>query len=290
MTVPGQIAQAFPKRPLDAHKYSAGVVAVLGGSDRFSHAPVIAGLGARSGGAGLVQLIVPDASRAAAGALLPEATFSLSERELVPPRTDVMAVGMGMGVSQDSERLVSELVLENAGRFVVDADALTILAAIRGRDPQVVATGDRVLVLTPHVGEAARLLSVTSEDVQGNREEAVRGIADRYHAVTVLKGRHTLVAAPGGEDLFRCEAGNPFMAMGGMGDLLSGILAARWAYLAKQKPELPPVKMACLAACAAVWLHAKASDIIVQADPPGDPSIVNTARMVSSLRVQLERG
>ena len=102
----------------------------------------------------------------------------------------------------------------------------------------------------------------------------------------VLKGPHTLVAAPGRGDLFECEAGNPFMALGGMGDLLSGALAARWAYLSK---TIPDPDAAFLAACAAVWLHAAASDALVSADPPADPSVVNTAHALASLRVALER-
>ena len=117
----------------------------------------------------------------------------------------------------------------------------------------------------------------------------MRQIVDRYHAVVVLKGPRTLVAAPGRADIFACEAGNPFMAMGGMGDLLAGVLAARWAYLAKQGALANEPARAFTAAAAAVWLHASASDAIVRAEPPGDPSIVNTAHAVASLRVRLER-
>ena len=75
MQVPDFVSDCFPPRPVDSHKYSVGTVAVVGGSPRFSHAPVICGLGARAAGAGLVHLVVPDASRFAAAALVPEATF-----------------------------------------------------------------------------------------------------------------------------------------------------------------------------------------------------------------------
>ena len=104
-------------------------------------------------------------------------------------------------------------------------------------------------MLTPHAGEAARLLACTPEEIQSDRPAAVRRIADRYQATVVLKGSHTLVAAPGRADVFECKAGNPFMALGGMGDLLSGALAARWAYLSKTRPD---PDAAFLAACAAV--------------------------------------
>ena len=94
----------------------------------------------------------------------------------------------------------------------------------------------------------------------------------------MLKGAHTIVCEPNGRE-FVCEAGNPSMAMGGMGDLLSGVIAARWAY----------TKDAYIAACSAVWLHAAASDALVNADVPADPSIVNVAAKIGSMRVCLER-
>ena len=291
MQISDQIAAAFPKRPVESHKYSVGVVTVVGGSIRYTHAPVIAGLGARVGGAGLVQLVVPEVSRIAAGALVPEATFTKLTPDCVPPRADVSVIGMGLGSTPNAEMLVSRLLSGSAGRFVLDADALTVLANWYAQKAGTLpVTEGQTVVLTPHAGEAARLLACSSEDVQRDREAAVRQIVDRYHAVVVLKGPRTLVAAPGRADIFACEAGNPFMAMGGMGDLLAGVLAARWAYLAKQG-TFSSDERACafMAAAGAVWLHAAAADSIVRADPPGDPSIVNTAHAVASLRVRLER-
>lgn len=280
--VPDTVARSFVKRPADLHKYAAGTVAIIGGSAHYPHAPVIAALGARAGGAGLIRLVVPDASRAAAGALVPEATFDELAPDFTAPRTDVIAIGMGLGTDADCETLVARVLSSNAGRFVIDASALAILAKWQTL-PHVEG---RTVVLTPHVGEAARLLNCTSDDVLGDRPGAVRRIVDRYHAAVVLKGRHTLVAAPDRADVFECCAGNPFMALGGMGDLLSGVLSARWAYLSKNRPD---PDAAYESACAAVWLHAAASDMIVNADPPGDPSITNTARAVASLRVTLEK-
>ena len=284
---PSSIAAAFPKRALDLHKYSAGTVTVVGGSARFVHAPVIAGLGARAAGAGLVQLVVPDASRIAAGTLVPEATFTKLTPACVPPRADVTVVGMGLGTAQNSEMLVSRILSGSSGRFVLDADALGILAKWYASRPRAQPKAEgQTLVLTPHAGEAARLLACTPEDIQSDRTVAVRRIVERYQATVVLKGPHTLVAAPGRDDVFTCPAGNPFMALGGMGDLLAGALAARWAYLSKTCPD---PDAAFLAACGAVWLHAAASDALVAADPPDDPSVVNTAHALASLRVTLEK-
>lgn len=290
MQIPEQIAAAFPKRPIESHKYSVGVVTVVGGSIRYTHAPVIAGLGARAGGAGLVQLVVPEVSRIAAGALVPEATFTKLTPDCVPPRADVSVIGMGLGSTPNAEMLVSRLLSGSVGRFVLDADALTVLANWYAQKPRALpVTEGQTLVLTPHAGEAARLLACAAEDIQRDRVAAVRQIVERYHAVVVLKGPRTLVAAPDRADVFTCEAGNPFMAMGGMGDLLAGVLAARWAYLAKLGTFADARTCAFTAASGAVWLHAAAADSIVRADPPGDPSIVNTAQAVASLRVRLER-
>lgn len=279
MALPDLIANAFPRRPLDASKYSVGTVTVVGGSGRYIHAPVIAGLGARVSGAGLVQLVVPDASRIAAGTLVPEATFTKLVSTCVPPRADAMVIGMGLGVSVSSEVLVSRLLSASRGRFVLDADALAILAAWYGLKGGYRPADGQELVLTPHEGEAAKLLGTTREAVAADRMGAVREIVSRYGATVVLKGAHTLVVSADGARIYENETGNPFMALGGMGDLLAGAIGARWAYL-KSDPFL--------AAVSSVWLHASASDRLVAI--PDDPSIANTARTMGALRVALESG
>ena len=273
------IAPAFPKRPAESNKYSVGTVTVVGGSGRFIHAPSICGLGARAAGAGLIHLVVPDAARIAAGFLVPEATFMKQSATCVPPKADTMVIGMGLSVTQTTEMLVSRLLSGSKGNFVLDADALTILSNwYAQKQKNLPVTEGQSLILTPHAGEAARLLACKPDDIQRDRTSAARKIVERYHAICVLKGSNTIVSAPDGRT-YVCEAGNPFMAMGGMGDLLSGVIAARWSY----------VKDAFLAACSSVWLHAAASDALVSADTPVDPSIVNTAAKIGSLRVALER-
>lgn len=277
MDIPNELRGAFARRPVDASKYSVGTVAVIGGSERYPHAPVIAALGARSGGAGLVQLVVPDASRYAAGAHVPEATFTALTATCVPPRADVTIVGMGLGVSEASEELVARLLSGEGRRFVLDADALTILASWRRRKAVPDFAAGREIVLTPHEGEAARLLDWTREAVAADRPRAVREIAGLYGATVALKGAHTLVASVDGSRVYENATGNPVMAMGGMGDLLAGVLGARWAYL-KGDPFL--------AAASSVWLHGAASDALVAAG--GDPSVVGTAASLGSLRVRLD--
>jgi len=273
----GSLAGAFVPRPVNANKYSVGTVTVVGGSGHYIHAPVIAGLGARSAGAGLVQLVVPDASRICAGALVPEATFTKLVATCVPPRADVTVIGMGLGTSVSTEVIVSRLLSGSCGRFVLDADALAILASWYGRTDGYDPAKGQELVLTPHEGEAAKLLGWTKEQVVADRLATAREIVDRYGATVVLKGANTLVVSSDGKRVYENHTGNPFMALGGMGDLLAGVIGARWAYL-KADPFL--------AASSSVWLHGAASDAVVRA--ASDPSIVNTAAAVGSIRVRLD--
>lgn len=277
MTPPKELQGAFVRRPVDANKYSVGTVAVVGGSGHYLHAPVIAGLGARAAGAGLVQLVVPDASRIAAGSLVPEATFTKLVATCVPPKADVTVIGMGLGVSVSTEVIVSRLLSGSRGRFVLDADALAILATWYGRTDGYDPAKGQELILTPHEGEAAKLLGWKREQVKADRLTTAKAIADRYGATVVLKGARTLVVSADGSRVCENGTGNPFMALGGMGDLLAGVIGARWAYL-KGDPFL--------AAAAGVWLHGAASDAVVAS--AGDPSIVNTAASVGSLRVRLD--
>lgn len=277
MMIPEELKGAFCRRPVDSTKYSVGTVSVVGGSGHYIHAPVIAAAGARAAGAGLVQLVVPDASRIAAGSLVPEATFTKLVATCVPPKADVTVIGMGLGVSVSTEVIVSRLLSGAHGRFVIDADALAILASWYGRSDGYDPAKGQELVLTPHEGEAAKLLGWKREKVSENRLVAAREIVERYGATVVLKGARTLVVSADGERVHENHTGNPFMALGGMGDLLSGVIGARWAYLKKDP---------FLSAASAVWLHSAASDEIIAAER--DPSIVNTADKIGSMRVRFD--
>ena len=278
MIFPTELKKAFRRRPVDANKYSVGTVTVVGGSGHYIHAPVIAGLGARAAGAGLVQLVVPDASRIAAGSLVPEATFTKLVATCVPPKADVTVMGMGLGVTVTAEVIVSRLLSGSRGRFVLDADALAVLASWYGRTDGYDPAKGQELVLTPHEGEAAKLLGWERARVSSDRRAAAQEIVDRYGATVVLKGARTLVVSADGSRVYENATGNPFMALGGMGDLLAGVIGARWAYLKGDPFE---------AAAASVWLHGAASDALVAAG--GDPSIVNTAARLGSLRVTLDQ-
>ncbi|MBR4939004.1 MAG: NAD(P)H-hydrate dehydratase [Kiritimatiellae bacterium] len=277
MNLPRDLNGAFRPRPVDANKYTVGTVTVVGGSGHYIHAPVIAGLGARVAGAGLVQLVVPDASRICAGSLVPEATFTKLVATCVPPKADVNVIGMGLGISVSTEVILSRLLSGSTGRFVLDADALSILANWYGKKDGYDPAKGQELVLTPHEGEAARLLGWTKEQVAADRLATAKEIVDRYGATVVLKGARTLVVSADGSEVYENRTGNPFMALGGMGDLLAGVIGARWAYL-KGDPFL--------AAASAVWLHGAASDAVVAGAL--DASVVNTAGRIGSMRVRLD--
>lgn len=273
--IPSALSGAFRARAREANKYTVGTVAVIGGSERFPHAPVFAALGARTAGAGLIRLVIPEASRFAAAQHVPEATLARLGEEELPPRADVCVAGMGLGLSASTEAVVRRLLLGGEGRFVIDADALTVLAGRGGLERQ----EGRSLVLTPHEGEAARLLGTSGAQVRADRLSAARELAARYGATVVLKGPGTLVVSADGRRVYENAAGNPYMALGGMGDLLAGVIGARWAYLG---PD------AFLAAAGGVWLHSLASDRVVAAGK--DPSVVGTAAELGGVRVRLDSG
>ena len=181
---------------------------------------------------------------------------------------------MGVG----TQAIVSRLLSGSHGRFVVDADALTVLAGWYGRDGGYRPAAGQELVFTPHEGEAARLLGWKREKVHAARLEAAKSIASRYGATVVLKGAGTLVVSADCSCVYENATGNPAMALGGMGDLLAGVLGARWAYLRCG---------AFLAAASSVWLHGRAGDLLVEEN--ADPSVANTAAAVGRLRLGLDR-
>jgi NAD(P)H-hydrate epimerase len=156
-------------------------------------------------------------------------------------RATVVAVGPGLGQDQWS-RLLFEGVMESRLPAVVDADALNLLAG----DPRQRSDW----VLTPHPGEAGRLLARSSQQVQNDRLQAVGELVDRYRGVVVLKGAGTLVNSGDGAPVSVCDAGNPGMATGGMGDILTGAVAA---LLAQGVSALDAARIG-------VWVHGHAAD------------------------------
>lgn len=238
------VGQWLGPRPRCAHKGRYGHVLVVGGNYGMPGAVRLAAAAAARVGSGLVSVATRPEHAFALPLGRPEAMArgidSADELDALLQRATVVALGPGLGRDAWAEGLF-ERVLASELPVVADADALNLSAA-RARE-----RGN--WVLTPHPGEAARLLATDVPAVQRDRFAAVAALVERYAAVAVLKGAGSLVAGP--EDIPAvCSAGNPGMAAGGMGDLLTGIIAGLIAQ------DLP----LRAAAEVGVWLHAAAAD------------------------------
>lgn len=213
------IRDLLPARERGAHKGRYGHVLAVGGDDGMGGAVRLAGEAALRAGAGLTSVATRPGHVAAIIAGRPEIMArGVDEPVALAPlleRATVVAVGPGLGTGEWGRALWAA-ALESGLPAVVDADGLNLLA----RDP----FEREDWVLTPHPGEAARLLGTEVKVVQSDRPRAARELARRFGAVIVLKGAGTLVANPSGE-LRLCERGNPGMATGGMGDVLTGLVA-----------------------------------------------------------------
>ncbi|WKD49999.1 NAD(P)H-hydrate dehydratase [Microbulbifer spongiae] len=237
----------LPPRPADSFKNQFGHILIVGGDSGFGGAALMAAQSSARAGAGLVSLATRPGHLGAALTRCPEVMAHpvVSGQELEPLLIgpDVIAVGPGLGRSPWSEQLLAR-VGRTGSPLVVDADALNILA--QGRVLAGVKRDD--WVLTPHVGEAARLLGCDTVEVCADLRASAAAVQHKFSGVVILKGAGTLIAHDGGVDLI--NSGNPGMASGGMGDLLTGIVAA----LIGQ--HLPLVEAARLA----VWLHGEAGN------------------------------
>lgn len=236
----------LPARRRDVHKGLYGHVLAIGGDQGYGGAIRLAGEAALRSGAGLVSVATQEEHLAPLLAARPElmvaATAGPQELDALLNKATTLALGPGLGQRSWGHALWHR-ALASAKSAVLDADALNLLA----RHPRRFTSPT---VLTPHPAEAARLLASDSASVQTNRYAAALAIAERYNAVVVLKGAGSLIAAPG-RAVAVCPWGNPGMASGGMGDVLTGVVAALLAQ------GLDAWDAACLGAAA----HARAGDI-----------------------------
>ncbi|MCP5090793.1 MAG: NAD(P)H-hydrate dehydratase [Gammaproteobacteria bacterium] len=236
---------AFPVRRRTAHKGDFGHVLVIGGGEGMPGAVRLCGEAALRAGAGLVSIATAPSHAAILAATRPElmshAIEGPEDLEALLEKADVIAFGPGLGLSDWAEALF-ETVVADARPAVWDADALKLLADRPGTS--------ETRIITPHPGEAGRLLERPTADVQADRPGAVRALQKRYGGVAVLKGAGTLIAT-GTESPSICTSGNPGMAAAGMGDVLTGIVAAL----------LGQGLSAEQAALAGVEAHARAGDI-----------------------------
>jgi NAD(P)H-hydrate epimerase len=252
-----ELRLALPRRARTAHKGDNGRVLVIAGGAGMAGAARLAGEAALRAGAGLVTVATWPAHAASLAAARPELICMGIEdapaAQSLIAAADVIAIGPGLGQSAWA-RLLLERAMASSKPLIVDADALNLLAAT----PR--ARGN--WCLTPHPGEAARLLGTDTATVQSDRLAAVRALAERYGGVAVLKGAGTLIAQGAGAP-YLCERGNPGMAVAGMGDVLTGVIAA----IAAQQSD--PGGRLGLAAAVGVLVHASAGDLAARGGERG---------------------
>lgn len=254
---------SLPERPEGANKGTFGRLLVVGGCERYPGAPRLAATGAYRAGAGLVTVACPRPIHAMVSAGLAEATWlplpgaedgGLQDEAAIALRPEWRAFeaavfGPGMGNTPHTQALtwavLPDMAEDLARGAVIDADALNALAVMPGAAERIPAN----VVLTPHPGEMARLMGTTVAEIQARRLDAARDGAARFGCTVVLKGAHTVVAAPDGRAALSPFA-NPLLATAGCGDVLAGMIGA---YLAQ---GLEPYDAARLG----VYLHAAAGE------------------------------
>jgi NAD(P)H-hydrate epimerase len=241
----GLLQRVLPPRPRASHKGDFGHVLVVGGGNGMPGAARLCGEAALCAGAGRVSIATAPAHAAFLTATRPElmshAVAVPADLEPLLAKADVLAFGPGLGDS-DWARALFKVVAADSRPAVWDADALNLL----GQSPN----HAELRIITPHPGEAGVLLGRSTADVQSDRIAAVRALQARFAGVAVLKGAGTLIAADP-ETPSMCTSGNPGMAAAGMGDVLTGIIAALLAQGLTSEA----------AAMAGVESHARAGDI-----------------------------
>ena len=254
------VAGVMGERDRDAHKGDFGHLLVIAGSLGKTGAAAMAAKGALRSGAGLVSVaapfsLVPIIQQQVAEAMCVPAGESIdgtigigSEEELLKAsgRMDACAIGPGLSTHHETVQVVKNLIQRIAVPMVIDADGLNALIG----SLDILARAKAPVVLTPHPGEMARLMGISTNDVEQDRIGMAQGFAEEYGVTVVLKGAGTVIATPYGE-VFINSTGNPGMATGGTGDVLSGMIGSLLAQ------GYGPTQAACLA----VHLHGLAGDL-----------------------------
>ena len=218
-----QVAAYLKPRPQDSHKGLFGTVTVIGGGDSMIGAAILAGRAALKMGAGCVHVGLLADKMPLVDMRMPELMLRPASEALKNSKPDVVVLGCGLGQSLAAQKIVYDALLLDVP-LVLDADALNIIAErpdLRG----MLHTRKAATVVTPHPGEAARLLACSTEDVQKDRAASATHLVKRLSASVVLKGAGSLIATREGK-LYLNQTGNPGMSTAGMGDVLSGMIGA----------------------------------------------------------------
>jgi len=256
------LRQVLPYRRRDSHKGEFGHLLVLAGSVGKTGAATLTGEAALRVGAGLVTVGVPASLNPILEIKLTEAmTLPLAEAEGVQalgrraleelaaaiPGKTALALGPGLGTHHETVALVREVIRRSTLPTVVDADGLNAIA----HDLESLIVSQAPIVLTPHPGEMARLLKCSTKEIQENRLDVALEVADKTGAVVVLKGAQTIIADPDRQAVIN-TTGNPALAQGGTGDVLTGMIGG---FLAQR---VDPFQAACLG----VFLHGLTADVL----------------------------
>ena len=254
------VSEQFEPRACDGNKGTYGRPLLICGSAGMAGAAKLSALGALRSGAGVVRLAVTKALYyGGLAASLTEPVFTLLPateegciaKDAYPaikkllPRATACLIGPGMGENEDTTALVSQLVQNSEIPLVIDADGINCLSS----DIEILKTAKAPVIVTPHPGEMARMTGLKIEEIQADRIQAARTLAEKANVIVVLKGEGTVIALPDGGAYIN-TSGNPGMATGGSGDVLSGMIVS---FLGQG--FTPAMAAAC-----AVYLHGKAGD------------------------------
>ena len=248
-----KLKDLLPPRPDDMHKGVRGRLLIVGGSERYPGAPALSALGALRSGAGVVTLLSIQKVCDACAARLPEVVYAYEddkfrwkELAMAQKNIDALVIGPGLDRSVAAELFTSRMWREWQGKILVDGDGINALAAVQ-KDLNL----RKNAVITPHEGEAGRLLGMTSKDIHADRFYAVSELSAKW-GCAVLKGHHTLIAS--GEKFMEIKYGSPALSVPGSGDVLSGCIGA---FLAM---GLEPFEAAVLG----VSIHGMAGDFLAR--------------------------
>jgi hydroxyethylthiazole kinase-like uncharacterized protein yjeF len=244
------------------HKGHAGKVLIIGGAAGMAGSVLLSGRAALHAGAGWVMIGFLDERAVTVLSDQPELMLSHASKAMIEQaQPDVLAIGPGLGQSTEARDLLSQ-ALQSPALLIIDADGLNLIATDSELLKQLKHRPSMSTVITPHPGEAARLLNTTTEQVQLDRPLAIDQLVALTGAIVVLKGQNTLIKTPHlapqlNEATQMCLKGHPGMGVAGMGDVLTGVIAA----IVSQgiRHHINPFE----AACVAVELHASAADSLL---------------------------
>lgn len=245
---------------LDSHKGDNGKVVIVGGNKNMVGAPIMTAISCARTGAGLITMAIPENNIPIAANRLLEAMYmyvveyegSIIDIEI--PQADILAVGMGLGRNSRSRALINKL-LSSDSNLLLDADALYFLKDALN----LLKNRNGITIITPHEAEMARLCNVDTKAVKNNRFDISRDFSIEYGVYTVLKGTNTIISAPDGTQYIN-SSGNPALAKGGSGDILSGIITANVGKAIRGSAD---EKYIAKVVADSVYVHGRAADRLI---------------------------